>query len=329
MAELSLRERLQPSLFDRLIDDERLLTIYELTVDRAELGRLGISARELSDIVCAQGLERVEARDEAQLGAQFAPSAHMARYAGAHPTPAVQPVQAAVTVRVGSGAKPAKTVATEQVGPAAHALQEPAVTFASPATQTAAAVPLRLFFQAPNGRVGVSRLKALTLKPPSAPAGVTLQTFCRIDARNILNATAEPADKRYINARRLRECVCRDLAILLNSTSLDAITDLEALPEVQSSVLNYGMPSLAGRPSALVDLRQIARTIEDAIRRFEPRLVQVRVLPETDRDAAEEHEIALRIEAELWGQPVPQHLVLRTRISTESGDVNVADAGAA
>jgi type VI secretion system protein ImpF len=274
MAELSLRERLQPSLFDRLIDDERLLTIYELTVERAELRRLGISARELSDIVCAQGLERVEARDEAGL-------------------------ERGETELPRDGSPP-------ELPPTLH-----------------------LFFQAPNGRVGVSRLKALTLKPPSAPQGVTLQEFCGIEARNILNASVEPAEKRYINARRLRECVCRDLAVLLNSTSLDATQDLEAVPDVQRSVLNYGMPSLAGRVSSLVDIRQIARTVEEAIHRFEPRLVQVRVTPEADRNAAEEHEIALRIDAELWGQPVPQHLVLRTRISTESGNVDVADAGAA
>jgi type VI secretion system protein ImpF len=123
--------------------------------------------------------------------------------------------------------------------------------------------------------------------------------------------------------------VCRDLAVLLNSTSLDTTEDLEALPDVQRSVLNYGMPSLAGRASPLVDLRHIARTVEEAIRRFEPRLVQVRVTPETERGKSDGHEIALRIDAELWGQPVPQHLVLRTRISTESGDVDVADAGAA
>jgi type VI secretion system protein ImpF len=281
MAELSLRERLQPALLDRLIDDERLLTIYELNVDREALSRLGITARELSDIVCAQGLERVDARDEATRQAD--------RESGA-------------------------AADGENVSAAGGASSSPT---------------LRLIFQAPNGRVGVSRLKSLTLKPPGAPGGVTLQTFCRVDARNIPNASSEPAEKRYLNARRLRECVCRDLAILLNSTSLGATTDLSELPEVQRSVLNYGMPSLAGRASALVDMRQIARTVEEVIRQFEPRLVQVRVVPDTNRDVGEEHEIALRIEAELWGLPVPQHLVLRTRISTESGDVNVSDAGAA
>ena len=273
MAELSLRERLQPALFDRLIDEERLLTTYELRAERATLKRLGISPRELSDIVCAQGLEQAEFRESA--------AAHRA----------------------------------ENIPPSAKATNEEAT--------------LRLYFQAPDGRVGVSRLKALTLKPPGAPDGVSLQSFCQIDARNILNDSQEPADKRYLSARKLRECVCRDLAILLNSTSLGATTDLSALEEVQRSVLNYGMPSLAGRSAALVDLRQVARTVENVIRHFEPRLVQVRVTPETDRDSGDNHEIALRIDAELWGQPVPQHLVLRTRISTESGDVNVSDAGGA
>jgi len=42
MAELSLRERLQPALLDRLIDEERLLTIYALSFERARLVRLGI-----------------------------------------------------------------------------------------------------------------------------------------------------------------------------------------------------------------------------------------------------------------------------------------------
>lgn len=260
MAELSLRERLQPALLDRLVDDERALTIYELTVERQALRALGISAQELSDIVRAQGLEASGVETE---GRRKSTDTHV-----------------------------------------------------------------HLHFHAASGRVGVSRLKSLLIKPPGAPEGVRLESFVQFDARNVLNSATEPAERRYIAARRLREYVCRDLAILLNSTSLDASMDLSALPHVQRSVLNYGMPSLAGRSSAAVDLRQIARTVEEVIRQFEPRLVQVRVTPETERDSGDDHEIYLRIEAELWGQPVPQHLVLRTRISTESGDVAVTDSGA-
>src|SRR5689334_9789260 len=60
MAQLSLRERLQPALFDRLIDDERVLTCYEFAFRRDELTRLGIKERELASILTAQGLREVD-----------------------------------------------------------------------------------------------------------------------------------------------------------------------------------------------------------------------------------------------------------------------------
>jgi type VI secretion system lysozyme-like protein len=260
MAELSLRERLQPALLDRLVDDERLLTIYEFTFERGDLSRLRISDRDIAEIIAAQGL-----------------------------TPAG---------REGSAVAPESN---------------PDV--------------LRLRFSAPVGRMGLSPLKELLLKPPGAPQGVKLESFCDIEAYNVLNDNAESADRRYVNMRRLREHVCRDLAILLNSTNLEASVDLSALPYVQRSVVNYGIPSLAGQSVSSMNLSKTARAIEDAIRTFEPRLVKVRVTPDTDREAGDEHEISFRIDAELWGQPAPQQLVLRTHINTESGDVRVSDSG--
>ena len=59
MSELSLRERLQPALFDRLIDEERLLTLYELTCDRARLRKLGILERDLRGVLDGAGLTSV------------------------------------------------------------------------------------------------------------------------------------------------------------------------------------------------------------------------------------------------------------------------------
>ena len=57
MAELSLRERLQPLLLDRLVDDERVLTIFEVTFERRVLRRLGWRRRALAQIIAAQGLD--------------------------------------------------------------------------------------------------------------------------------------------------------------------------------------------------------------------------------------------------------------------------------
>src|SRR3569833_299008 len=89
MAQLSLRERLQPALLDRLIDDERLLTCYEFSFQRAELNKLGIPERDLEGILGAHGLRAVEgiggaradgARSDYTRGDGAAPSyAHLLR----------------------------------------------------------------------------------------------------------------------------------------------------------------------------------------------------------------------------------------------------------
>jgi type VI secretion system protein ImpF len=256
MAQLNLRERLQPALFDRLIDDERLLTSYAFALRRAELQRLGISERELLGILAAQGLRPTESAPD--------------------PDPTV----------------------------------------------------LRLTLLAPAGRVSLLQLKALVLKPPGMPQGVTLVSLGELQTRSVLNNTLEVGDSKSISMRRLRDYVCRDLGALLNSASLDAEVDLARYRHVQSSVLNFGMPSLAGRAARSADPHKIAATMETAIRRFEPRLSGLRVVPEMGEEGNETHVLAFRIEAQLWGQPMPQQLVLRTRIDVDSGSVAVADEGA-
>jgi len=66
----------------------------------------------------------------------------------------------------------------------------------------------------------------------------------------------ESRDKRVLSPARLRECVRRDLTWLLNTTHLAALEDLDAHPEVARSVLNYGMPDLAGRTVSSVPARK-------------------------------------------------------------------------
>jgi type VI secretion system protein ImpF len=90
-------------------------------------------------------------------------------------------------------------------------------------------------------------------------------------------------------------------------------------------VVNYGMPSLAGRMATSVDTHVTAQRIKETIANYEPRLSRVQVIPEPPRDA-DEMTLSFRIDAELWGQPVAQHIVLRTSIDVDTGDVRVADA---
>ncbi|HEV7137957.1 MAG TPA: type VI secretion system baseplate subunit TssE, partial [Steroidobacteraceae bacterium] len=251
MAELSLRERLQPALLDRLADDERFLTIFQLESTRTELARLKLPEREWLDILFAQGLRPVEDGDGVNAIAQ--------------------------------GHSNSQSKGEEK---GEDKLQ------------------WRLFV--PTGRLSPAQLKALVLKPPGAPQGVAVQDFCRIETRNLPNAMVESSQHRNVSMRRLRECVLRDVAALLNALNLEMHVDLTRYPHVQRSVLNYGMRSLAGLSAAAVDPITTAAGIEEAIRRYEPRLRKVRVAPETREGRQEGHQLSFRIDAELWGQPVPQ-----------------------
>jgi type VI secretion system protein ImpF len=56
MAELSLKDRLQPALLDRLTDDERMVTIFRLTLDLGRLRGHGLSEPDVERALGLQGL---------------------------------------------------------------------------------------------------------------------------------------------------------------------------------------------------------------------------------------------------------------------------------
>ncbi len=56
----------------------------------------------------------------------------------------------------------------------------------------------------------------------------------------------ESRHKRVLSLQQLREGVLRDLAWLFNAGNLGSVQPLDDYPEVQTSVVNYGVPELAG-----------------------------------------------------------------------------------
>ena len=54
MAELSLKDRLQPALLDRLTDDERTLTVFRLTLDAGLLREHGLTEADLEPALALQ-----------------------------------------------------------------------------------------------------------------------------------------------------------------------------------------------------------------------------------------------------------------------------------
>ncbi|MBK8096562.1 MAG: type VI secretion system baseplate subunit TssE [Planctomycetes bacterium] len=138
----------------------------------------------------------------------------------------------------------------------------------------------------------------------------------------------ESADERVMSLRRLRQSVLRDLEWLLNTGAMLDPEQAERQPEVARSVLNYGIPPLAGVEASALNLQRMERLLREALWAFEPRLlrdsVKVRAVA---TDAMSHATLAFDIQAKLWAQPMPLSLLLRTEIDLESGHVQMREPG--
>jgi type VI secretion system protein ImpF len=143
-------------------------------------------------------------------------------------------------------------------------------------------------------------------------------------------AGVEPRERRLLSSSQLRECVRRDLAWLFNTTQPGStVPGLEGDSPAAGSVVNFGIPDLAGRTASTVDVGALERLLRQAIWDFEPRLVRgsVRVRGLVDEREMSHNAVSFTIEAELWAQPVPLRLFLRTQVDLEDGRVRVSEMG--
>ncbi len=136
----------------------------------------------------------------------------------------------------------------------------------------------------------------------------------------------ESRDQRLISWQRLREVVRRDLGWLLNCVHLEASEDLSSAPLVAHSTLNYGIPETTGIPLANINLELLQRRLRQAILDFEPRLVRSKLTVTVDRQSAlmNRNSLAFLIEGEMWAQPLPQSISVRTEFDLETGAVKIA-----
>lgn len=137
----------------------------------------------------------------------------------------------------------------------------------------------------------------------------------------------ESRDSRVLSLQRLRECVLRDLTWLLNTECLEAAVPLAETPQVQNSVLNFGIPAVAGVTASGVELTKLERQVKNAIIAYEPRILKAKL----EVKALFSHELMSRktlvfeINGELWAQPVPIRMYLRTELDLETGKVSITE----
>ncbi|MES2771394.1 MAG: type VI secretion system baseplate subunit TssE [Pseudomonadota bacterium] len=143
----------------------------------------------------------------------------------------------------------------------------------------------------------------------------------------------ESRDKRVLSMRGLRRAVLRDLGWLFNSSGLDALQSLAEYPLAAQSLLNFGIPDLTGQTASGLDLTQLERVIQQAIWDFEPRILRdtLRVnaffsqVESAGESRIKPNQIVFEVHGELWGQPLPERLYLKTELDLEVGQIKVYD----
>ena len=183
-------------------------------------------------------------------------------------------------------------------------------------------------------RLQPSLLDRLIDESPARPVhnfmrGLAPDTIGEVDTANVQTIQSEYGTF-VISARKLRECVRRDLFWLLNTVNLEPVNDLDNFPNARNSVLNYGTPELTGTLVSNMDPSMLEMELRRIILTFEPR-----ILPDTlqitvhKRDEMDRRAIGFEIECDIWGQPAPEHLFLQSNLDIESGTIEFrGDMGA-
>lgn len=145
---------------------------------------------------------------------------------------------------------------------------------------------------------------------------------------NESDKSSESRDSRVMSRQQMRQAVLRDLAWLFNATQPLRPADYAGLSEIQGSVINFGLPSLSGSTVTSVDFGALEQQIRRAILDFEPRIMAETLRVETvtvDSLMDQHNTLSLQITGNMWAQPVPFEMLLRTEVDLETGQVNLQD----
>jgi type VI secretion system protein ImpF len=136
----------------------------------------------------------------------------------------------------------------------------------------------------------------------------------------------ESRSQRMISIQRYKAGVLRDLQWLFNASA--HLPDegggrwrLEDFPEAHRSVINFGTRQISGLLAP--HMREIERNLADALRLFEPR-----ILPQTlsVKATMTRNVIGIEVHGELWANPMPEQLHVKTSIDLETGLCQLGDS---
>lgn len=156
---------------------------------------------------------------------------------------------------------------------------------------------------------------------------VTQSVFDRLIDLEPATKVEAPASRAQ-SVRLLKAAVRRDLDLLLNTRRIPLEPE-ESLQETNRSLFAYGLPDFSTYSMASpADQSKLLRHLVAAIKLFEPRLANVRLVP-LETPSAGLQRVRLRIEATLLMDPNPEPVSFDTVIELRSGNCQVTgDANA-
>jgi len=137
----------------------------------------------------------------------------------------------------------------------------------------------------------------------------------------------ESRNQRIISLQRYKAGVLRDLEWLFNTIGhfpderVGEVTFAD-YEEAYRSVINFGIRQLYGRLAP--DVEEIEKQLIDALITFEPRInrqtLRVKV-------AIERNILGIELTGELWVNPLPEKLFIKTELDLESSACSTREAG--
>lgn len=116
-----------------------------------------------------------------------------------------------------------------------------------------------------------------------------------------------------LNLKQLRANVRRDLENLLNA-KVPWLTWPENFKELDNSLLNYGLRDFSSMAVASLEGRKLlCQQVAEAIRRFEPRFIEVDV-EAIDSEQPLDRIMRLRINALLYADPEPEYITFDSEV---------------
>ena len=154
--------------------------------------------------------------------------------------------------------------------------------------------------------------------------GIRDESETPVLARERLQFYSVPKLERF-NEAALRATVRRELAWLLNTTNYGSTSDLEHYPHVATSVLNYGVPDLAGKILEGRVILQRAREIRTAVRAFEPRIDGTTLTVEPGAGGDGTHLVSYTINGDITAATNAMPVKFHTLVDPDTASVDVEE----